>query len=43
MDTGSFGPPCLTDRKIRVTTLAVDTTAGKICVVRCIHEKGGKA
>ena len=43
MDTGSLGGPWYSDRKIRETPLAVDTTAGKICVVRCIHEEDGKA
>ena len=43
MDTGSLGGTWLSDRKIRGTPLTMDTSAGKICVVRCIHEKGGKA
>ena len=31
------------DSEIREMPLTVDTSAGKICVVRCIHEQDGKA
>ena len=43
MDTHSLGGPWTSDRKIRGTPLAADTSVGKICVVRCIHDDGRKA
>ena len=43
MDTNSLGGPWIPDNRIRGTPLTVDTSAGKICVVRCIHDLDGKA
>ena len=43
MDTYSLGGPWLSDRKIRGMPLTVDTSAGEIYVIRCIHDRGGKA
>ncbi len=37
MDTYSLGGPLLSDRKIRGMPLTVDTSAGEIYVIRCIH------
>ena len=42
MDTVSLGGSMSVDRQIRGTPLQVDTFAGKFCVVRCIHDQGGK-
>ena len=43
MDTSSLGVPCSSDSKIRGAPLMADTSAGEICVVRCIHDQDGKA
>ena len=42
MDTNSLGGPWIPDSRIRGTPLTVDTSAGKICVVSCIHDRDGK-
>ena len=43
MYTRSLGIPSASDRKVRGTPFTVDTFAGEIYVVRCIHEQDGKA
>ena len=43
MDTYRLGEPWLSDSGIRGTPLTVDTSAGTICVVSCIHDEEGKA
>ncbi len=43
MDTSSLGGPLRADSKLRGTPYGTDSFQGKICVVSCIHEEGGKA
>lgn len=43
MDTHSLGGPYISDSEIRGTPLTVDTSVGKVCMVRCIHKWDGKA
>lgn len=43
MDTYSLGVPISSDSQIRDTPYEVDSFAGEIYVVRCIHEQDGKA
>ena len=43
MDSSSLGMPYAADNGIRGMPLGTDSIQGRIYVVRCIHEEGGKA